>query len=68
MKSKSKTVNVKAWAGFYENRIATGWIKDMDYKDTMHAIFATKKEALEYCEHVLPVTITYQLPLPPKKK
>jgi hypothetical protein len=53
---------VKAWAGLYRHKIATGWIKDEEYKDTIHAIFKTKKEAQEYCADVVPCQITYELP------
>lgn len=57
---------IKAWAGICDGKLNTGWIESAGFKDSLYGIFRNRKEARSRYQMVLPVTITYELPV--KKK
>ena len=57
---------ISAWAGICNGEVDRGWLESAGYKDSLYGIFRNRKEARSRYQTVVPVTITYELPV--KKK
>ena len=49
---------IKAWAGFINEKIDTGWFDNEKYIEGLYCIFKTKNEAQEHFKNIRKVEIS----------